>query len=81
MNSFEQDVKRSDLIKELNRMKDMRFFIVDEAFEIASTMEIGECGDLTITAVAFIASEQGYASLNQRLALIKFAIKVELRVC
>ena len=71
MNSFEQDVKRSDLIKELNRMKDMRFFIVDEAFEIASTMEIGECGDLTITAVAFIASEQGYAIFKSKASVSK----------
>jgi hypothetical protein len=71
MNSFEQDVKRSDLIKELNRMKDMGFFIVDEAFEIASTMEIGECGDLTITAVAFIASEQGYAIFKSKASVSK----------
>ncbi len=71
MNSFEQDVKRSDLIKELNRMKDMGFFIVDEAFEIASTMEIGECGDLTITAVAFIASEQGYAIFKSKAKVNK----------
>ena len=71
MNSFEQDVKRSDLIKELNRMKDMGFFIVDEAFEIASTMELGECGDLTITAVAFIASEQGYAIFKSKARVNK----------
>jgi len=66
MNSFEQDVKRSDLIKELKRMKGMGFFIVDEAFEIASRMEIGECEDLTITALAFIASEQGYAMYKSK---------------
>ncbi len=71
MNSFEQDVKRSDLIKELKRMKGMGFFIVDEAFEIASTMELGECGDLSITAVAFIASEQGYAIFKSKASVSK----------
>ena len=71
MNSFEHDVKRSDLIKELKRMKGMGFFIVDEAFEIASTMELGGCGDLTITAVAFIASEQGYAIFKSKARVNK----------
>lgn len=60
-------LNRSDLLMELSRMKKLGFFIVDEAFNVAAAMDMSECSGLSITEVAFIASERGYAQYKSKL--------------
>ena len=50
-------------------MKKLGFLVVDEAFEVASSMDIDECAGLPISAVAFIATERGYAEFKSKLRL------------
>ena len=67
MTQFEQATDRSALIEELTKMKKLGFLVVDEAFEVATSMDIDECAGLPISAVAFIASERGYAEFKSKL--------------
>lgn len=61
------DAIRSALLSELARMKKLGFLVVEEAFEVAQTLDLDACGNLPLTAVAFIASERGYAQFKSRL--------------
>lgn len=67
MNTSDELTLRSALLAELSRMKKAGFLVVEEAFEIAQTLDLGACGNLPLTAMAFIASERGYARFKSRL--------------
>lgn len=67
----DQGVIRAALFHELRRMKDLGFLVVDEAFDIARTIDLDACGSLPLTAVAFIASERGFARFKSRRRLQK----------
>lgn len=58
---------RSALLAELSRMRKLGFLVVEDAFEVAQTLDLTACGTLPLTALAFIASERGYAQFKSRL--------------
>lgn len=58
---------RAALLAELARMKKLGFLVVDEAFEVAQTADLDACGNLPLTAVAFIVNERGFARFKSRL--------------
>ncbi len=62
----DQSALRVALLNELSRMKELGFLIVDDAFEVAQTIDLDACGSLPLTAVAFIASERGFAQFKSR---------------
>lgn len=66
MNESDQNAIRAALLTELSRMKKLGFLVVDEAFEVAQSLDLSACGGLPLTAVAFIASERGYAEFKSR---------------
>lgn len=68
MQYHEDKAIRSALIDELSRMKRLGFLVVEEAFDVAETLDLSACANLPLTAVAFIASERGYAQFKSRLA-------------
>jgi hypothetical protein len=67
MQHTEDHVMRSALLAELSRMKKLGFLIVDEAFDVAQTLDLEVCRNLPLTALAFMASERGYAEFKSRL--------------
>ncbi len=67
MNALDEQALRSALLSELSRMKKIGFLVVEEAFEIAQLLDLTACGNLPLTAMAFIASERGYAQFKSRL--------------
>jgi hypothetical protein len=75
MKDYDLDSKRSELIKELNRMRNLGFFIVDEAFEVAAGMGDEEFLDLPISAIAFVVSEKGYVLYKSKVRAANSLIK------
>ena len=69
MQTQDQNVIRVALLNELRRMKELGFLIVDDAFEVAQTLDLDACGNLPLTAVAFLASERGFAQFKSRQRL------------
>lgn len=67
MHETNQAVLRSALLGELARMKKLGFLVVDEAFDVAQTADLEACGNLPLTAVAFIVNERGFAQFKSRL--------------
>ncbi len=66
MQPTDQSALRAALLNELSRMKELGFLVVDDAFEVAQTLDLDACGSLPLTAVAFIASERGFAQFKSR---------------
>lgn len=67
MHYSEDQANRSALLAELSRMKKLGFLVVEEAFDVAQVLDLDACGNMPLTAVAFIASERGYAQFKSRL--------------
>lgn len=67
MHETNDAVLRSALLAELARMKKLGFLVVDEAFDVAQTADLEACGNLPLTAVAFIVNERGFAQFKSRL--------------
>lgn len=67
VNISDEQALRSALLSELSRMKKFGFLVVEEAFEVAQSLDLTACGNLPLTAMAFIASERGYAQFKSRL--------------
>ena len=65
----DEQAVRSALLTELSRMRKLGFLVVDDAFDVAQTLDLAACGSLPLTAVAFIASERGYQQFKSRLRL------------
>jgi hypothetical protein len=58
---------RSALQSELSRMKKLGFFVVEEAFDVAQTLDLAECSNLPLTDIASIASKRGFEQFKSRV--------------
>jgi hypothetical protein len=52
---------------ELVRMRSLGYFVVDEAFECARDFDVSDFVGLSVSSLAFIACERGYAAYKSRL--------------
>ena len=55
------------VIDELTRMRSLGYFVVDEAFEFARDFDLADFAGLSVSSLAFIACERGYAEYKSRL--------------
>jgi hypothetical protein len=55
------------IVDELMRMRSLGYFVVDEAFEFARDFDLADFAGLSVSSLAFIACERGYAEHKSRL--------------
>ncbi len=55
------------VIHELQRMRSLGYFVVDEAFEVVRDFESSDFAGLSVSSLAFIACERGHAEYKSRL--------------
>ena len=67
MEQSDEEAIRTALQSELTRLKKLGFFVVEEAFEVAQTLDLAECGNLSLTDIASTASERGVEQFKSRL--------------
>jgi hypothetical protein len=48
-------------------MRSLGYFVVDEAFEFARDFDLADFAGLSVSSLAFIACERGYAEHKSRL--------------
>ena len=54
------------VIDELIRMRDIGYFVVDEAFEVARDFDLLDFASLSVSSLAFIACERGHAEFKSK---------------
>jgi len=54
------------VIDELIRMRNIGYLVVDEAFEVARDFDLSDFASLSVSILAFIACERGYAEFKSR---------------
>jgi hypothetical protein len=67
MDQAVRDSSREALIAELAKMKRLGFFVVDEAFDVAASMNACEIAGLSVSAAALIVKERGYAKYRSKV--------------
>ena len=67
MEQSDEKTIRSALRSELGRMKKFGFLVVQEAFDVAETLDLNQFQDLPLTALASIASERGFAQFKSKV--------------
>jgi hypothetical protein len=60
-------VTSAAVVDELMRMRRLGYFVVDEAFEFARDFDLADFAGLSVSSLAFIACERGYAEHKSRL--------------
>jgi hypothetical protein len=55
------------VIHELQRMRGLGYFVVDEAFEVVRDFESSDFAGLSVSSLAFMACERGHAEYKSRL--------------
>jgi DNA-binding IclR family transcriptional regulator len=55
------------VIHELQRMRSLGYFVVDEAFEAVRDFESSDFAGLSVSSLAFMACERGHAEYKSRL--------------
>lgn len=55
------------VINELTRMRNLGYFVVDEAFQFARDFDRSDFAGLSVSSLAFIACERGHAEYKSRL--------------
>jgi hypothetical protein len=67
MDTVNPFVTPAAIVDELVRMRSLGYFVVDEAFEFARDFDLAEFAGLSVSSLAFIACERGYAEYKSRL--------------
>jgi hypothetical protein len=63
-----------DVIQELSRMRDLGYFVVEEAFAEARSFKGADLCSLSVTSLAFLACERGHAAYKSRLTAQKLGM-------
>jgi len=61
MDTVNPFVTPAAVVDELMRMRSLGYFVVDEAYEFARDFDLTDFAGLSVSALAFIACERGYA--------------------
>lgn len=69
MNQAKAEYRRKVLIAELRKMKRLGFFVVDEAFDVADSMDMMEMEELSVSAAALLVKERGYAKYKSKIRM------------
>lgn len=67
MNAVNPFVTSAAVVDELMRMRSLGYFVVDEAFEFARDFDPADFAGLSVSSLAFIACERGYAEHKSRM--------------
>ncbi len=67
MDAVKRFAAAAAVIDELKRMRSLGYFVVDEAFEFALDFDEPDLAGLSVSSLAFIACERGYAEYKSRL--------------
>ena len=62
-----------DVIQELSQMRDLGYFVVEEAFEEVRHFEEADLASLSVTSLAFLACERGHAAYKSRITAEKLS--------
>ena len=65
-----------DVIKELSRLRDLGYFVVEEAFEEARHFEEADLASLSVTSLAFLACERAHVAYKARCRPLKFSASI-----
>lgn len=74
MSRLSTTFQTDDVIQELSRMRNLGYFVVEEAFTEACAFEDADLSSLSVTSLAFLACERGYAAYKSRLDAQKLGI-------
>lgn len=67
MDTVNPFVTPAAIVDELMRMRSLGYFVVDEALEFARDFDLADFAGLSVSSLAFIACERGYAEHKSRL--------------
>ena len=67
MDTVNPFVTPAAIVDELMRMRSLGYLVVDEAFEFARDFDLADFAGLSVSSLAFIACERGYAEHKSRL--------------
>jgi len=67
MDTVNPFVTPAAVVDELTRMRSLGYFVVDEAYEFARDFDLTDFAGLSVSSLAFIACERGYAEHKSRM--------------
>jgi hypothetical protein len=66
MENSNSESRRNALLAELQKMKRLGFFVVDEAFDVVASMNAAEIEESSVSEVAFIVKERGFLQYKSK---------------
>jgi hypothetical protein len=69
MENSNPESRRNSLIAELQKMKRLGFFVVDEAFDVVASMNAAEIEESSVSEVALIAKERGFVQYKSKIRI------------